>query len=272
MQTHFALRKLRDTRSGDVHALFAVRPQRKAILFVHGYSGAPIKTWSDFHELLPTSPKFVSHDLIFYGYDGLYGELNSSAAMFRQLLIKIFDEPASLLLSEIAPAAARPADFCYDEVMIVAHSLGAVIARRGLLDATRDQHAWVSRTKLILYAPAHKGAAVLELAKEVSSSFKFLGLLPFIAARFASPLMTQLEENSSELKDLLRDTEAATANGANPHLIATKVILAERERIVNNERFATDPAPNTIRGTTHTSVCKPSRDLRDALEHLERCL
>jgi len=271
MQTHFALRKLRDTAAGDLHAMFAAKPARKAILFVHGYSGAAIKTWSDFHELLPTSPKVASHDLIFYGYDGLHGEMNASAAMFRQLLIKIFSEQEKLILSEIAPAAARPADFSYDEVVIVAHSLGAVIARRALLDATQDKHAWVTKTKLILYAPAHRGAAVLELAREVSSSFRFLGLLTSVG-RFSSPLLAQLEKNSNELKKLLRDTKAATANGKNPHLIARKLILAERERIVVNESFATDPSPNTIRGTTHTTVCKPSHNLREALDHLEGCL
>jgi hypothetical protein len=39
----------------QVLSLFAIRPSGKAILFIHGFSGDPIKTWSDFHVLFASS-------------------------------------------------------------------------------------------------------------------------------------------------------------------------------------------------------------------------
>jgi len=55
MQTHFTLRTLKGANKPDkdVQVLFAAMPNRKAVLFIHGFSGDAIKTWADFPELLP---------------------------------------------------------------------------------------------------------------------------------------------------------------------------------------------------------------------------
>lgn len=155
--------------------------------------------------------------------------------------------------------------------MIVAHSLGAVITRRALLDATRLQAPWTTKTKLVLYAPAHKGASVADLALEVASSFTFLRLFG-VGARFVSPLIDQLKPNSPDLNALLAETKQARKDGANGHLVAARVVIAEYERIVRNETFADDPPPDTIPETDHLSVCKPRSDFRRPLEYLEECL
>lgn len=273
MQTHLALRTLNgdDRPSKDVQALFSTQANRKALLFIHGFTGDAIKTWSDFHELLPECPKCTSHDLFFYGYDGLRAEMNASAAIFREFLEKLFDQTWTLLSTNLPPSASRPRDFCYDELVIVAHSLGAVIARRALLDATKSNLKWVSKIKLVLFAPAHKGASIAELALEAASSFAFLRLFG-VGARFQSPLIDELKPDSRSLKKLLEDSELATQGGANTHLIASKVVIAEFEKIVINDSFGSDPAPVAIPGTTHTSVCKPTRVFRQPLAHLEACL
>jgi len=273
MQTHLALRTLKGTQKPDkdIHVLFAAQPKRKALLFIHGFSGDAIKTWSDFHELLPGRPQCTCRDIIFYGYDGLRADMHASAAIFRAFLDELFKSTKSFLADNLPPSAQRADDFGYDELVIIAHSLGAVIARRALLDATRMSLDWVVRTKLVLYAPAHKGAKVTELALEVASSFTFLKLFG-IVARFESPLIDQLKPESQSLKALLEDTEIATKDGANTHLVARKVVIAEYEKIVQNESFGKDPPPDTIPETTHTSVCKPKRDFLQPLILLEACL
>jgi len=255
----------------DVQVLFAVKPDRKAVLFIHGFSGDAIKTWSDFHELLPESPNSYGRDLFFYGYDGLRAEMNASASLFRDFLERMFNNTAQFVNDNLPLAAQRPAGFLYDELVIVAHSLGAVISRRALLDATRMRATWVSKIKLVLYAPAHKGASVADLALETASSFSFVRLFSALA-RFESPLIDQLKPGSPDLMRLVEETENTCAGGANSHLVAFKVVIAEYERIVRNETFANDPPPVTIPDTTHISVCKPRKDFRLPLQHLEECL
>ncbi|MDB6027362.1 MAG: hypothetical protein JWM68_3585 [Verrucomicrobiales bacterium] len=273
MQTHLAPRTLKGTQKPqkDVQVLFAAKPSGKAILFIHGFTGDAIKTWSDFHLLLPECSKCEGRDLFFYGYDGLRAEMNASASIFRGFLDGLFGNTLSFLRDNLPPSAQRPTEFEYSELVIVAHSLGAVITRRALLDATKKNSPWVVKTKLVLYAPAHKGARVAELALETASSFTFLKLFG-AGARFASPLIDQLKPNSTALTQLLAETLSACQGGANPHLVARKVVIAEYEQIVENETFGGDPPPDPIPDTTHTTVCKPRKDFSHPLQHLEDCL
>jgi hypothetical protein len=123
----------------------------------------------------------------------------------------------------------------------------------------------------VLYAPAHRGAKVAELALEAASSFKFVRLFGNLA-RFESPLIDQLRPDSPDLKALVAETEEACAGGANPHLIARKVVIAEYEKIVRNDTFASDPPAKTIPDTDHITVCKPRADFRLPLTHLEQVI
>jgi pimeloyl-ACP methyl ester carboxylesterase len=255
----------------DVHVMFAVEPNKKAVLFIHGFSGDAIKTWSDFHELLPESPNSYGRDLLFYGYDGLRADMYATASLFREFMGKMFNNTAQFVNDNLPLAAQRPTDFLYDELIIVAHSLGAVISRRALLDATRMRETWISKIKLVLYAPAHKGASVVDLALETASSFSFVRLFGALA-RFRSPLIDQLKPGSPDLMQLVEETEIACAGGANSHLVAHKVVIAQYERIVRNETFANDPPPVAIPDTTHISVCKPRKNFRLPLQLLEECL
>lgn len=273
MQTHLAPLTLKGIHKPDrdVKVLFADQAIRKAILFIHGFSGDAIKTWSDFHELLPGCPKCTGRDLFFYGYDGLRAEMNASASLFRAFLDRLLGATKMFLAENLPPSIQRVNEFGYDELVIVAHSLGAVISRRALLDATRIKSDWVGKIKLVLYAPAHKGAKVADLALEVVSSFPFLKLFG-IGARFESPLIDELKPESRSLKLLLEDTEKATKDGINAHLIASRVVIAEYEKIVQNETFCDDPPPDTIPESTHTTVCKPNKNFLQPLTLLEACL
>jgi hypothetical protein len=273
MQTHLAIRTLSALRKPDkdVEALFALNPNRKAILFIHGFSGCGLLTWSKFNTLLPPRPNGQQRDLFFYSYDGLRADLMASAALFRDFLTRFF-AGAGFLNPHLPAMMPRPDDFAYDELLIAAHSLGAVIARRALLDATTTGMEWVKRTKLILYAPAHTGASVATLALETVSCFPFIKFFGALA-RFQSPLIDQLAKNSSLLTQLLRDTNAACIRGANRHLIPCRIITAEYEKIVNSDYFGElDPVPQAIPNTTHTTVCKPRDDFLDPLELLDQCL
>jgi pimeloyl-ACP methyl ester carboxylesterase len=273
MQTHLAARALKSDHEidKDVTALFAVEPNRKAVLFIHGFSGDAVNTWSHFPQMIPATRSFAGHDLFFYGFDGLWADMISSAAMFRSFLDRMFKNVSKMSNENLPLLVQRAPVFDYDELIIVAHSLGAVVARRALLDATTQQKPWVIRTKLVLYAPAHNGAPAAELALEAAANIPFLG--KFISAgKFVSPLIRQLQADSTEIKELLADTLKARENKANPHLRAYRVFIAQYEKIIGNCRFADDPPPDAIPGTNHISICKPRIDFRAPLERLEECI
>lgn len=195
----------------------------------------------------------------------------ASASIFRGFLTRLLQNTEAVVNGNLPAEAQRPRDFEYDEITVVAHSLGAVIVRRALLDATRLALPWAAKIKLVLYAPAHKGASVTDLALEAASGFGFTRFFGSFA-RFESPLIDQLKPDSKDLAGLAIETEKALEQGGNRHLVALRVVIAEFEKIVRNETFCDDPPPETIPDTTHTSVCKPRQDFRSPLEHLEVCL
>jgi alpha-beta hydrolase superfamily lysophospholipase len=171
----------------------------------------------------------------------------------------------------IPSAAKRPNTFAYNSLLIVGHSLGAVLARRALLDATLMHRAWPIHCRLCLFAPAHQGAIVVALVVGALAIWPIL--LPFTAlVRFQSPLIDQLSKGSGTLKQLQDETLEATKNGANPHLIASRVLIAQYERIVENSRFANDPPAITIVAKSHIDLCKPTCEYLEPLTHVESCL
>ena len=273
MQTHLLPKLLKGgiSATGEARVMFSMKPNRKAIVFIHGFNGNAIKTWADFHELLPNSPKSEGRDIYFYGYDGLRSELIASAAIFGNFLNQLFNNITPILKDNLSQPAQRSSSFAYDEIIIVAHSLGAVISRRALLDAPKRGFDWGNKTKLVLYAPAHMGARVVALAIETSSSIPILKYFCSLV-RFSSPLVEQLQPGSAVLQALKTDTLSAIVNKNNKHLVAKKVIIAEYEKIVSNDTFAGDPPPVAIPGVNHIGVCKPTKSFNSPLLHLEDCL
>jgi hypothetical protein len=245
MQTHFPERSVHGYK--EVTVFVSAVPTRRALMFVHGYGGDPIETWSDFHTLLPACAECSGYDLFFYGYDALYAELIASVGLFRDFMNQVGDTPASLLSPVLDPAVQRPMDFTYERIVIAAHSLGAVLARWAIVDALRGGAGWPGRTRSVYYAPAHSGAEVAQLAAEAFRGFGFLA--PFIAGvRFTSPLVRQLAPDSVELRRLANDAKEAIERG-HESVTPRRVLIAQYERIVNNLPFGDDPVGSQNLGT-----------------------
>ena len=256
MQTHFQIRPIA-SESGDVNAVLSIVPPKTCIVFVHGYSGSSVDTWAEFDRMMPRENACKSVDLIFYGYDGLFAELAASSSIFASFLKPLAIRPMDLI-GDIPGAHDRGLDFGYKRILIVAHSLGAVITRWALLDLRDSGESWLDRIEMVLFSPAHKGARVKDLASEVLSGFSFAKLFNSWI-RFQSPLVDQLTEGSAELKFLEGRTIAAiNKDGRRPYLVPRAVIIAQYERIVSNIRFASDNPPLAFANKGHIAVCKPS--------------
>lgn len=275
-QTHFIPKPLDRGRKSE--AIWAIRPAGAAIVFVHGFGGEAVGTWNEFQKLLPRQDACAGHDLVFFGYDGLYTQANASADVLRRFLGELFDRPARLINPALDPSVRRPDDFAYRSVLLVAHSLGAVICRRALLNAGRQGEPWVSRTSMVLFAPAHMGATnVIELGAQVVGVIPGIGRLLAQWGKFKYKPLQDLEQGSQTLRQLEADTRTALAAGA-AHLVAREVLFGRDEEIVDSNRFCDDPDGTYLPEQAgrdekdHTEVCKPGRRYLDPVTHVVRAL
>ena len=72
---------------------------------------------------------------------GLYTQAGSSSLLFLQFLEQLFTDINSLIGKSLQPRNG----FAYSSVVIAAHSLGAVVTRRALLEAARDSPSWIHK-------------------------------------------------------------------------------------------------------------------------------
>jgi pimeloyl-ACP methyl ester carboxylesterase len=242
--------------------MWALKPTGTVIVFVHGFNGSPVDTWSEFEDLLP---EHRHHDLIFFGYDSLRTRIDIAALALREFLKELCASPCRTANSSIADRAFHRSVFTPSKILLVGHSLGAVVARRSLVIAHSTTDDWQKRVSLLLFAPAHMGAHLATMASEVLSVFK----LPISAlARWQFPVLTDLDPQSQFLKDLRDRVSEAIKTGAADFLKAQLVVLAEQDHVVNVNAFSDHDAPGIPLPRSHTAVCKPSADYQRPLELL----
>jgi pimeloyl-ACP methyl ester carboxylesterase len=241
------------------------QPTGQAIVFVHGFGGSALTTWSSFPSMLRTDQKFTGWDLVFFGYDGQHTEMVSSASELEALLDTMDGSPTNLYQKSTAwPGLPRPAcPSAYARIVVASHSLGTVVTRRALLNGYLRSAKWASKLELLLYAPAHNGAKIYSLLME---TFSVIGPFLSLAQLFNRYIVLRdLKPGSQALSDLHTDLRNVFDPTTTANLRATEVVWARNDRVVTNARLHPDnpTAPGSIlSGVTHTSVCKPSAAAR----------
>lgn len=243
-------------------------PRRKLVIFVHGFGGDATGTWVDFPVLLSESPKGKNCDAIFYGYDGLRTRAVISALELLAAMDAICKYPVATVNTTLPLSAPkRDAAFEWDDILIVAHSLGAVVTRQMLVFAHERGDAWAKKVRLLFFAPAHMGADVLKLAAEALTGLP--GWLP-ATAKYLYQVLQDLEPNSQMLQHLASEVQRVLP--AAPNLKA-RIVLAGNDKVVSPVPFAGDhQPPDFIPNRSHTQVCKPSTAFLDPLQLVENFL
>jgi pimeloyl-ACP methyl ester carboxylesterase len=259
LQTHhFVARVGVDCK--ECWAYFSVAPARRAIFFVHGLKGSALDTWTQFQSLLQSQQTCAKTDLFFFGYYSLRRSTASSAASLFDFLQLLNKAPERLY----GWPKDRPSPFRYEQLIIVAHSLGAIVTRRCLLTATAKNVPWVQRCKLILFAPAHLGGRPLKLIPK--------GIKPVAEVIF--PALEELDEHSEVIRTLQEDTARALATGKCPCLRALLVVHGGADTIVcrQDKQFCDDPPSEWIQDADHIQICKPRPGFLGPLERLLEAL
>jgi pimeloyl-ACP methyl ester carboxylesterase len=254
MQNHYISGDIRTAKK--MRTYWAVKPEGTAIIFVHGWKGEAVGTWSDFERLLSSSSACRGVDLIFYTYDSLREPTLASSADLYKYLKLLFKSPLQKINKDLIHSTHRQPQFHYDRILLIGHSLGAVICRQALLRAYQSGDKWPKKTELVLFAPAHLGAPnIISFATEIAGFLKIPILIA--AAEFWLPTINELKENSSTLKELASGTALALASGKANYLRAKKVLFGKHERIVTVGNFCEDAPADFFANKGHTDVCKP---------------
>ena len=214
-QTHYIPRSLKWGK--ESRARWAVQPSGVAVVFVHGFGGAATDTWDEFADRLPERPECAGHDLLFYGYDSLTVQAPVSASTFRKFLNALATDPVnSVMAGSLSITRDLDPTFRYRKIVILAHSLGAVVVREALIQAADDRamRQWVPLVRLALFAPAHCGARVTELAEEAIGAVRFSWLrLITTGYKAYAQVLQDLEEGSLALRRIEDRTKALLAEG-----------------------------------------------------------
>lgn len=227
-------------------AWYCTTDPESLIVFVHGFKGLAVETWNDFPYFIKNRPAFANSDILFYGYDSLDGQAHDQAMDLLKFLQKYSTPPTSFREQQPTP---------YKKIILVAHSLGAVVARFALLGAIKQQKPWRNQCKLVLFAPAHNGARVQRLMMlSLPGFYKVIGGL----FMFKKPILDDLDPASQALKKLASDT-LKYQQTAEEALLTALVMEAYGDKIVHNGLFCFDQyhADSPIKRKSHTDVCKP---------------
>ncbi len=131
---------------------------KKAIIFIHGLGGDSVSSWGNFASLIESDDALNTFDVGFFSYptrlarffpfiQARYGSIQDLADALDSLIRVDYKE--------------------YDDIILVAHSLGGLIARKYLLD--KKLSGGVSKVKkLLLYAVPHSGSGLANISSFVS--------------------------------------------------------------------------------------------------------
>jgi alpha-beta hydrolase superfamily lysophospholipase len=263
MQQHHYFQEPIDAHGTGTLAYWALNAAGTAVIFVHGFNGSALRTWLNFPSMLMADPRAAGLDVVFFGYDGLFTQAGSSALQFFTFMQALMTSPHAVFPNFVK----RPHAFTYSRVVIVAHSLGAVVVRRAVVDAVRAKETWPAHVRLVLFAPAHRGAYAAALASHVlTGQLWLIGKLAGSLLQYRIPLLSDLQADSPVIKQLAQDTRKQLKKGSQQNgLIAHAVVWAHDERVVINLPFLDDPGPEKL-PTNHANVCKPSDNFLQPLD------
>jgi pimeloyl-ACP methyl ester carboxylesterase len=261
------------------HALLSKDPDtRTAAVFVHGFSGHPLKTWVDFHGMVdsPGADPWWGHcDLYFFRYPSVEQSTAATAKKLIREVQSIFPNPdprwfrvavagmprdLEIFFAPNEISDIRPGSKMYEHLVLVGHSEGGFVLRRLVLRIFKDYGPAdpLLQAKLRLFAPALFGAAPSGM---LGAMAEFPGIRA-ISQVFLGSSVAYKELKSDSL--ILRQVESATKEvaAANPTLSAFKalVIWGENDQIVLQGEYSTDMAHalSPVPGHDHGSICKPN--------------
>jgi len=236
-------------------AHWSLRPTGKLLFFVHGFGGEATRTWRKFPQLLLEDSRWAGWDLFYYGYDSRRVRAGVCAQLLGSQVKNVIEQ------SNYADAwlpTSRAADFRYNEIWFVTHSLGAVVVRQMLIEAERQNAAWLSMSHLICFAPATTGARIEKMMWLMgTTSGGLMGLVHSIF-RFRWTVLDDLKIGSAFLSSLRSGTVRACRGADREPFVSRLTLFGVYEDVIEYPpAFQFDRQVRLVHGANHVEVCKP---------------
>jgi pimeloyl-ACP methyl ester carboxylesterase len=267
--------------------LMATRPPQsveRAVVFVHGFNGSARDTWTDFLSLVDepgAGEWWAASDLYFFDYQwaSVFSQLINNTLGLYKFIRATFPNPTDLLGKE---NPFRDRSFQYRELMLVGHSEGGLLLRKAILEAAqREQNlqSFLDSNKsgesepplamgllmahMRLFAPALGGEMLTGL-------FGIVASLPIISNFLVSSAAKRGMSPSSAAVTEARKQTDRYADKLPYDCFRAHIIWAENDLVISAEKYEKDKqCLNFPKGTSHTSVCKPTQSYPLPLEFVE---
>ena len=250
----------------NTQGYFSFEKPDKLIVFVHGFGGNSLGTWNNFPAILLYDDLFKKSDIIYYGYDTFKGQAGDHAAELYHFL----NFSLNPVKNNILPALQNLPERDYQRIILVGHSLGAVLVRQAQLLAYIDGKIWVNKSEIVLYAPAHNGAEVISLAMQALPGLS--GLLG-IFAKFRFPILSDLDAKDDGILKTIKEQTEKLQNAGNGNFTKAKlVVYSKGDKVVKSFQYLLDKPAEVIPFTSHISVCKPKDTFTKPFELLKQII
>jgi pimeloyl-ACP methyl ester carboxylesterase len=236
-----------DHFAGSYGLMAAVQP-RIALVFVHGFAGDSVDTWSEFQPLVDRPPfeqGFEEADLFFWDYPCTRQTIAESASSLNRFL------------AEGLKRRDR-----YAVVRLIGHSTGAVVIRQLLLDlargATASKHAsLLLASQPLLFSSAHFGFRQALAVTLLAHGIPAMAALTALWQLFRGRVYADLDPASPVLQQLERQTVRRVRRHHEDNLRAL-LYWGARDNVVNTVDYDVDVRVAFEADCDHRSVCKPS--------------
>ena len=251
-------------------------PPRRLLIFVHGFGGNAVATWSGMGNFDASDHFWREADLVFFDYDSLRESIKGVADRLRKCVDRYYPAPSGDLsgneVGEIRPLSLPD----YEELVLIGHSLGGLVARKAVADAFT---LWQAANGSSQEGKPAALAASLRLFSPASAGVRFAGpvgslqkahLVEWLEAwLYRSAAFQDLQPGSEVLRATRRRTEA-NASHEEASALRARVLWANPEDVVLPEDYDSDIYSSSVDETDHRSVCKPRSDFREPWTFIAR--
>jgi pimeloyl-ACP methyl ester carboxylesterase len=200
------------------------------ILFIHGLGGDPARTWGKFPDLVRADEELGQSDIGFFSYP---------TSLFRLPFTR--KAPRIQTLAKGLRTILERKFQAYDQITLVCHSLGGLIARKYLLDEVESGRD-LRVCQLLLFAVPNNGAGLASVAKHIS---------------WRHSQLAQLCRQSDLIADLNEDWFRHKMD----KVVTVRYVVAALDRIVDEasaQAFWGNPAIDVVPNRGHLDIVKPT--------------
>lgn len=247
---------------------------RRLIVFVHGFGGRAVATWTDFPLSGQMGTWWEESDMLYVGYKSMKENITSVADRLRTELPRFYPTPYFPAMEVGGVKARDDISSEYEDLILVGHSLGGLVIRIALAYVAQQRS---NSSPSAAAAPPFLLEAQTRFFSPASAGFRSGGALGIIGAAGVWPVIemflrassayTDMDPESSLIKGTREKTERLAREGF--YSLRARILWANPDGVVKAEEYDTDLYRDSADDTSHGSVCKPSSDYQRPWQFVE---